>query len=286
MSRRDRDQGEVLVAILNNWADFHILQNQGWYRIPLRNVPRRWPPRWLAFYQTKVFGDEAYTINYFGRVTDARVVPRRQLFPDEMENPKSDQLYCQIFIDQLQTRHEPLRSLRPRRLVFVPTTWAKFSLATEFNDIFDDSPLEDILWRELKQLRIPAERQWVVHLNPKKRFVLDFAIFCHNGNIDVETDGDSYHIGKEQGSADNLRNNELEAIGWHVLRFTTNHIQEQSVAYCVPQIIKTIDNLGGLAESEVVYSRLYPSDTGMMTQQALFESGAPYEVDGSSEEEM
>lgn len=48
-----------LVAILNNTRDFDILQREGWYRVPVTSTPRRWPPRWLAFYQTKVFGLEA-----------------------------------------------------------------------------------------------------------------------------------------------------------------------------------------------------------------------------------
>ena len=40
-----------LVAILNDQRDFEILQREGWYRIPVSSAPRRWPPRWLAFYQ-------------------------------------------------------------------------------------------------------------------------------------------------------------------------------------------------------------------------------------------
>ena len=54
------ERGEVLVAIVNNKADFGIVREQGWYRIPVDKEPKRWPPSWLAFYKTKVFENEAF----------------------------------------------------------------------------------------------------------------------------------------------------------------------------------------------------------------------------------
>jgi hypothetical protein len=44
----------VLVAIMNKPADFAILLDQHWYRIPAETAPKQWPPEWLAFYQTKI----------------------------------------------------------------------------------------------------------------------------------------------------------------------------------------------------------------------------------------
>ena len=55
-------RGEVLVALLKAKSDFFILQEQGWYRIPIASAPKRWPPRWLAFYQPKAFKEEAFTV--------------------------------------------------------------------------------------------------------------------------------------------------------------------------------------------------------------------------------
>jgi len=34
-------RGEVLVAIMNSKRDFAILQDEGWYRIPVGKAPRR-----------------------------------------------------------------------------------------------------------------------------------------------------------------------------------------------------------------------------------------------------
>ncbi|MFQ5594005.1 MAG: hypothetical protein ACE5HA_07625 [Anaerolineae bacterium] len=72
-------RGEVLVAIMNNLLDFAIARDHHWYRIPVRSVENllkeRWPPQWLAFYQTKVFGDEAYAAIYCTQVLDIRKQP-------------------------------------------------------------------------------------------------------------------------------------------------------------------------------------------------------------------
>ncbi|MBN1936850.1 MAG: hypothetical protein JW934_19470 [Anaerolineae bacterium] len=47
---------------MNNIADFEIVRDDHWYRIPVSSqkkwLEQRWPPEWLAFYQTKTFGVE------------------------------------------------------------------------------------------------------------------------------------------------------------------------------------------------------------------------------------
>lgn len=46
------------------------------------SAARRWPPKWLAFYHTKVFEEKRYTIQHYGRVRERRVVKRRSLRED------------------------------------------------------------------------------------------------------------------------------------------------------------------------------------------------------------
>ena len=69
-SRESTDnRGEVLVAIIKEPSDFAIVHDKHWYRIPVSSVDKRlkkrWPPRWLAFYLTKVFGHERHAVNYY-----------------------------------------------------------------------------------------------------------------------------------------------------------------------------------------------------------------------------
>ncbi len=253
------NQRQVLVAIVNNKRDFKIACDQHWYRIPVSSANKwlknRWPPRWIAFYQTKVFGAEAHSVSYYARVIQTRKTYRWQLFPDEILNEKSNRRYYQLILDPLQRLPKPIFSRRWRRIVFIPTTWHKLINAAEINDLYDDSPLEDHLWEEFKRHRILAERQEFVTVK-KQNYALDFAIYCAKANIDVETDGDTWHANPEKAAQDNLRDNALEAVGWKVLRFTTQQIREDAKAYCIRTVTETINNLGGVDEGGMVTRKI------------------------------
>ncbi len=75
-----------------------------------------------------------------GEVADIQVVPRSELFPNEFESARSSQRYYKLIIKCLEALDRPILSPRPRRLVFIPTTWGKISRAEQINDLFDDSP--------------------------------------------------------------------------------------------------------------------------------------------------
>ena len=256
-------KGGVLISILNNQADFRILCEQSWYRIPVSSVEkwlkRRWPPEWVAFYQTKVFKDEAYSVRYFAKVKKIRIAHRHDLFPEELPSPKQDKAYYQLVLGNLETLRQPIFSLRWRRIVFIESTWEKFTTAVEINDLFDGSPLEDHLWVEMKRLKISAERQELVTVNHKHYF-LDFAVYCMAGKLNVETDGDAWHISKEQAEIDNLRDNAIKTEGWRVLRFNTKQVQEQMAEYCVPTVVENINRLGGLEHESSLPKKIILED--------------------------
>lgn len=275
----DLNRGEALVAVMNNKADFAILQEHLWYRIPVASAPKRWPPKYLALYQTKIFENEGYAVNYYGAVRDVQVVERKELFPNEIASAKAGRKYYRVRLESLEKLVTPIQSKRLRRIVFIPTTWQKLIRANEINDLFDESPLEDDLWSELKRQSIPAERQWD-EIVEESRYVLDFAIFCVNGKIDIETDGDTWHSQKERIPLDNTRNNALASKGWEVLRYNTKQIREESAKYCVSEIAKTITRLSGLQDGNVVSRVFYKSREGDTNQQlTLFEEREDYDVD-------
>lgn len=251
MSKR----GEVLVAIINNKLDFAVLREQLWYRIPVSSVEKwlneRWPPKWLAVYQTMAFGAEKHSVNYFAEVLDIREVRRWQLFPNEPQGEKGNRLYYQVVVKSIQTLPKPIYSRRYRRIIFIPTTWEKFANAGEINDLFDGSSLEDKLWAEFKRHDIPAERQEYV-VARKNNYALDFAVYCAKGKIDIETDGDFWHANPEKAEQDNLRDHDLSTEGWKILRFTEKQIREQAANYCVETISENIDKLGGVDEGKII----------------------------------
>lgn len=275
-------RGQVLVAIMNSLRDFDIAREEHWYRIPVRSVQRRlrerWPPSWLAFYQTKVFGPERWAINYYADVRAIRTVTRRTLLPQEPDHLRADELYHKIEIGPLERLPEPILSRRLRRIVFIPTAWDKFINAVEINDLYDESPLEDRLWAEFKRHEIAAERQFFISVKTR-RYALDFAIFCDRGEIDVETDGDSWHADAARIPLDNQRDNDLAGAGWSILRFNGQQIRESATEYCVPAVMETINRLGGLQTEGMMPRTFDPEHPEAPRQLALFESGPDYDVD-------
>jgi hypothetical protein len=144
----------------------------------------------MAFYQTKTFGTEAFSINYYARVLDIHEVFRWELFPEGPRDNKAQQRYYQIMLGSLESLETAIVSKRLRRIVFIQTNWQHFVKAKEINDLYHESPLEDTLWQGMKRLRIPAERQEFVTAKGRN-YALDFAVYCASGNIDIETDGDT-----------------------------------------------------------------------------------------------
>jgi very-short-patch-repair endonuclease len=276
MITHETANSEVLVALLKEKSHFNNLREQNWYHIPVENTPKRWPPDWLAFYQPKAFGTDAFRIRHFGRVKEITQVPYRKLFPSKFESSKSEKRYHQIFIEKLEKLPRPIPSRIPRSIVFIPTTWHKFINADQLNDLFDESPLEDIIWQAFKSLSIFAERQWKESIG-KSFYQLDFAIFCNQGKVDVEADGDTWHAQRDRIDRDNKRNNDLEKRGWHVLRFNGKEIREEKAKYIV-QVQETINTLDGLKDDGLVPRKFSTSENGAQ-QLSLFEDRAPYSTE-------
>jgi len=249
------ERGEVLVAIMNNSLDFSILREKLWYRIPVSSKVKWlkdiWPPKWIAFYQTKEFKQDAYAINCYGRVLDIGEVYRWQLFPNEPRDEKSKRKYFQIRILSLERLPKPIMSHRRRRIIFIPTTWQKFVNAEELNDLYNESKLEDVIWKEFKAWKIPAERQELIEVN-RHNYFLDFAIYCAKGNVAVEADGDFWHAYPEKAEEDNLRDNDLKVSGWEVFHFSSHQIEQQMAEYCLPTVVKKINALGGVDQGKTV----------------------------------
>jgi very-short-patch-repair endonuclease len=268
---------EMLLAIFKYKYSLTYLQEDGWYHIPVDRAPKSFKTaKWLCFYQGKAFENEAYRVQYYGEIEGYEVVQYRELFPNRIDSPKSDWPYYKVRLKELKRLPEPILSFRPRRLSFVPTTWAKFESATQINDLFNDSPLEDLMWHELKGLNIKAERQWMLPVE-KHNYYLDFAIFCNDGFIDVETDGDTWHAQKDRIKTDNERNNQLAQKGWQVLRYNGDEIRS-NMGHCVREVQKTITTLDGLSDDGLV-SRVFVKEGDQVIQQlSMFESKGEYKL--------
>ena len=73
------EETPVLVGVMNSQRDFEIARREGWYRIPVRHVPRRLGAEYLAFYQTKAFGPEGWAVNYYAPIRRVQLAQRREV---------------------------------------------------------------------------------------------------------------------------------------------------------------------------------------------------------------
>jgi hypothetical protein len=136
MARR----GEVLIAVINNQVDLVIAREQHWYRIPVAQSKKLkqqgyWLPKWLGFYQTKVFGPEAYNVNYYASVRRICEVYRWELFPAQPRDDRSEQRYSKLELSPLERLAQPIISQRLRRITFIPTTWEQFQAASTLEEL-------------------------------------------------------------------------------------------------------------------------------------------------------
>ncbi len=187
----DQDEGEarVLVVVMNSPRDFALAREAGWYRIPLARAPRLLAADYLAFYQTRVFGDEAWAIHYYAPVRRYRIVTRIELLPDEPDHPRAHERYYKIEIGPLQRLEQPIPSRRLRRITFIPTTLSRLLCAREINDLWMGNPLQERLWAELKACGIEAEREYPIR-EAGQEYTVPFAVPCHTGGVVLTTNGE------------------------------------------------------------------------------------------------
>ncbi len=263
------DSKNILIAYLPSRKDLLIAQNKNWYRIPVKskrtpNIVKNKSVELIAFYQPKIFREDAHLVRYYGQVKSVNIVKRRNLIRNEPLNAKSDDLYYKIQIEKLLRLPVSIRSLRKRRILFITTTLDRFRNATEINDLFYESPLEEKFWYEFKRIGLNAERQYHETIG-KNNFFLDFALFCRNRKLAVECDGDKYHTEKELVQKDKRRDNALESRGWNVLRYTTDDIEyhfEESIS----QIRDTVNHYGGIEDpDDTSKSKYFPDKSDELT---------------------
>ena len=268
----------VLVAIMNNQRDLGIARTQHWYRIPVNNANRFIPDleqmQYLAFYQTQIFGRDAFAVNYYAEINQISTARRIELLPDEAGNQNAEVLYYKLEISPLQRLSQPIPSRRLRRVTFITTTLAKFWRAQEINDLFHTSPIEDLMWEALRAAEIQAERQYEIR-ERNANYNLDFAIECSDGTmVNIECNG-ATHDYQDAVRWDRRRNTYLTTRGWLVQRFSTDEIRD-NIRGCIDQVRTLIDQHGGPVDRSLAYD-LYRADAD--SQLDLFEPESEEETE-------
>jgi len=235
----------ALVGIVPRLSDWKILKEKLWYRIPVKSAPDIAERiKYLAFYQPKIFRDGKYSVNYYGKIKSFEIKKRVELLPNEFAHPRANRDYYKYTLESLKKLPHSIPSKKWRRIVFIPTTLKRLMKAEEINDLYHTSPIEEKLYVRFKQEKIPVERQLFV-AEGKRRYCLDFGVFCKAGKIDIECDGEAFHSSKKHIERDRNRNNELTSYGWSVLRFSGSETN-RNPDKCLEKIKRTIKTLNGV----------------------------------------
>jgi len=236
----------ALVGIVARMKDWGFVRSEHWYRIPVRTAPEGLDSiQHLAFYQTRLFGDERWAVNWCAPVRGISVVTRRELLPDEPAHPRAGAEYYKVELGELTRLPHSIPSRRWRRIVFIPTSLERLLHALEINDLFRVSPIEDKLYFTLGDAGLPAERQYFVR-EGGSGYMLDMAVFCRDSNLDIECDGEAYHSGRDKAEQDRERDNTLTTAGWHILRFSGRRILRDT-GHCLETVKRTVHRLGGVS---------------------------------------
>ncbi|MBW6516466.1 MAG: endonuclease domain-containing protein [Candidatus Cloacimonetes bacterium] len=235
----------AVVGIVPRKQIWDIVKNEQWYHIPQKSAPKNVHRyQYIAFYLPSIFKKELrYKVIYYAKVLDIELVKRGDLFPNEPQHKRVQQHYYKFKLDKLLELPKPIPSKRWRFIVHIPTSLERLFSAEEINDLYDTSPLEDVMYSGLKMRKIRPERQIYVYID-NSIYCLDFGIFCNKGDIDVECDGETFHNMPESLTKDRKRNNKLTSHGWSVLRFGTRDIRNE-IDTCLETVTRTIDYLGG-----------------------------------------
>ena len=193
----------VLIAIMNNQRDFEIARDEGWYRVPQRHAPASTTEAAvLALYFTKAFGDEKWSIRWYGPVRGHELARRRDLFPDAPAHPRADEAYYKLQLGPLIQLELPIYSLRWRRITFIETSWDRFTAAEEINDLYVSGA--DGFFVTLKDEGFWPEREFII-CEEGAEYVVDLAIPCQDGTVAIA-------VGDRPAPAGALRDPDPETV--------------------------------------------------------------------------
>lgn len=132
----------VLVAIMNNQKDWQRVQDEHWYRLPVKHAPPGSPHfDWIAFYFTRVFKDNKWAIHFYAPILGHELLTRRDLIPSEPHHKRAGNWYYKLALGPLHHKLPPISSETWRRITFIVTTGDRFEAAREIKDLYaDQSP--------------------------------------------------------------------------------------------------------------------------------------------------
>ena len=240
MKRKAASKNDVvLVGVLKNKRDLSLLFKEHWYRMPVVYAPvKRF--QYVAFYQPVAFGLAGKQIRYYAKVMDMDVKKRRELLPSEVGHPRASDDYQKVKVGIIRKLARPIKNFLPRRVSFGFTTLVKLLTAKSILQIYEVADTEGIMQNVLRHAKIKAKPQYRVLYGKKgsrKRYCLDFAVFCKRGQIAIECDNKKAHASSAQKQHDREKDAYLRRHHWTVIR-----LSESEILHNLPACLKLISH--------------------------------------------
>lgn len=172
-----------------------------------------------------------------------QTIKRRDLLPDEPDHPRTHDYYFRVRVGKIKKLPRPIRNIIPRRVSFGFTTLNHLLKSKNILQLYNIAPTEQIVEHGLRRANIKAVAQYYV-LSGKKRYCLDFAVFCKQGSIAVECDNIKAHSSLGQREKDKIKNTFLRRRGWTVIRLPEHDIVSD-LESCIVRVKKAVRKLGG-----------------------------------------
>src|SRR3990172_7192581 len=141
----------VLVCLMPKPRDLEIARLLGWYRIPLRSAPKVVAVDFLAFYQTSMFAQGKWRIEFIAPVRGHELTTRGELLQDERDHPYASLEYFKLQIGPLVRLPTPILANKWRRITFFYTTGEYLLQAHTIDDLIVTSEERPILWQALRE---------------------------------------------------------------------------------------------------------------------------------------
>jgi hypothetical protein len=155
----------VLIGVIKRKKDWEFAINEGWYRIPVRNMPNYTDVEYIGFFMSRgaLQGDlkgQPSGIYYYAEVAGVELHYRHDLIPDELHKPNHQ--YYRLAIRDLKRAPNPI--LNPTNYVvsFIYTTGDRFQEATKIPDLYSNADhfVERIYHRLSAVYKGQVERFW------------------------------------------------------------------------------------------------------------------------------
>jgi hypothetical protein len=180
----------VLVNVIKRKRDLNILLKDKWCHIPQHQMPDGIYSEYVAFYLSRSAAKkfDSSGIYYYAERRGVELAYRRDLFPQETNHTRADNVYYKVQFSSIEGKHPPVTNPTKRSISFILTTWDRFVNAKVIADLYSTSDYYvDRIYHALRDKQVRAVRYWDAQ---KKEYGHGAALrfVCEGGTLTAYTE--------------------------------------------------------------------------------------------------